>query len=185
MTKGGARAPKASPHLAMPLSPARITPQVVSWITTVLFMSLMIKLVSLWVDDNYLILWTRFLILEVQRSDLWVCSIQQLAYTNFPTPNSGGCRISWRRVLLQYGAQSARQKLRPRPLLIKTTPIFERFGVCLTCQSIHFWSWFLLRWAIEAGFLVLQAERGAPFSLSSVLFSTNSSPKAWKPRNPL
>ena len=54
----------------------------------------------------------------------------------------------------------------------KTTPAFGRETLYLTRQSISFRSGFLLRYAIEAGFLVLQAERGVPFSLSSVVLGT-------------
>ena len=40
---------------------------------------------------------------------------------------SGGCRISWRGVLLQYHEYRAQKFLKPHPLLIKTTPISDCF----------------------------------------------------------
>ena len=63
-----------------------------------------------------------------------------------PSEHSGRCRG----VLLHYRTWNTRVILKPCPLLI----ILERTS-CPTCQSLHFWSNFLLRRATEAVFLAL------------------------------
>ena len=76
---------------------------------------------------------------------------------------------------------------------IKTTRIFARCTACSKCQLIRFRSKFciaLLRWATATDFLVLQPERGVPFSydLANQLYFLVLDPAQrgggpWNPRN--